>query len=222
MHIPFLSLFMKSPLDGIQEHAEKVKECTWAFQQAIECHLNQNCPSFEEHRKEVVNLENEADMIKRRLRTRMSKQLLMPFNRFQIFMYLGEQDNILDAVEDALDWLSHRPTAGIPSVVTKETYLLVDAVIEPIEELGNMVSEARKFFRKPSEKQRLTVINCIRNLRQKEHEADRAEKLLKQKLFSLDLDAAALYHMIRFAEIVGSVADHAENAGDIMRAMIAG
>ncbi|MFZ5571792.1 MAG: TIGR00153 family protein [Thermodesulfobacteriota bacterium] len=222
MRIPFLPLFMRSPLDGIQEHAEKVKECTWAFQQAIECHLNQQCQSFEEHRKEVVNLENEADIIKRRVRTRMSRQFLMPFDKFQIFMYLGEQDHILNAVEESLAWLSYRPTAGIPAILTKETNLLVDAVIEPIEELVEMVDEARRFFRKPTAKQRGTVIDRIRNLRLKEHEADRAENLLKQKIFTLNLEATDLFYMIRFAEIVGTVADHAEKAGDIMRAMIAG
>jgi uncharacterized protein Yka (UPF0111/DUF47 family) len=35
MRIPFLSMFMTSPFVGLQEHAEKVKECAWTFQQAI-------------------------------------------------------------------------------------------------------------------------------------------------------------------------------------------
>ncbi len=221
MHIPFLSALMRSPLEGIQEHAEKVKECVWAFQQAIECHVTEKCLSFEEHRQEVIKLENEADIIKRRIRSRIPRQLLMPFNKSQIFMYLGEQDNVLNAVEDALDWLSHRGSVKIPGPLVKEIYLLVDAVIEPIEELCNMVAEARKYFRNLSEKQRLAVITCIRELREKEHAADRAEKLLKQKIFGIELDPVTVFHLIRFAEIVGSIADHAENAGDIMRAMLA-
>jgi len=41
MRIPFLSLFITSPFAGLQEHAEKVRECAWAFQQAIECHASE-------------------------------------------------------------------------------------------------------------------------------------------------------------------------------------
>jgi uncharacterized protein Yka (UPF0111/DUF47 family) len=36
MRIPFLSMFITSPFEGLQEHAEKVKECAWVFQQAID------------------------------------------------------------------------------------------------------------------------------------------------------------------------------------------
>jgi uncharacterized protein Yka (UPF0111/DUF47 family) len=56
MRIPFLSMFITSPFAGLQEHAEKVKECTWAFQQAIECHISDQCQTFEELREEVIRL----------------------------------------------------------------------------------------------------------------------------------------------------------------------
>jgi hypothetical protein len=34
-------------------------------------------------------------------------------------------------------------------------------------------------------------------------------------------DPVTLFHMVRLAEIIGSIADHAENAGDMMRAILA-
>jgi hypothetical protein len=34
-------------------------------------------------------------------------------------------------------------------------------------------------------------------------------------------DPVAVFHLIRLTEIIGSIADHAENAGDMMRAMVA-
>jgi predicted phosphate transport protein (TIGR00153 family) len=71
MRLPFFSMFMTSPFEGLQEHAEKVKECGWAFQQAIECHLSEKCKTFEEFRQEVIRLESDADAIKRRIRHRL-------------------------------------------------------------------------------------------------------------------------------------------------------
>ncbi len=57
MRFPLLSLFVTSPFEGIQEHAEKVKECAFAFQQAVECHISQDCHTFEDFRKEISKLE---------------------------------------------------------------------------------------------------------------------------------------------------------------------
>jgi len=221
MRIPFLSLFIVSPFDGLQEHAEKVKECTWAFQQAIECHVTDKCQRFEELRQEVIRLEEEADVIKRRIRGHIPKGTLMPVDKFQLFMYLREQDSVLDSVEDSLDWISYRTEPGIPPELEKEFFLLVDAVVDPIEELSLMVSEARKYFKTYSEKQRKYVKDIIRNLRRQEHEADKLEDAIKRKVFNLGTDPVTVFQMVRLAETIGSVADHAENAGDMMRAMIA-
>ena len=108
MRIPFLSFFITSPFDGLLEHAEKVKECGWAFQQAIECHASELCQEFEEYRQEVVRLESEADAIKRRIRGHIPKGTRMPVSKFELFLYIREQDKVLDSVQDSLDWLSYR------------------------------------------------------------------------------------------------------------------
>jgi predicted phosphate transport protein (TIGR00153 family) len=221
MRLPFLTMFITSPFEGIQEHAEKVQDCSWAFQEAIECHISNKCQRFEELRQEVIRLESEADAIKRRIRGHLPIGTLMPVSKFQLFRYLREQDGVLDAVEDALDWISYRAEAGVPPEVEKDLLLLVDAVIDPIEELSKMVAEARKYFRNYDEKQREIVKNIIRNLRQQEHEADKVEDSIKRTMFTMNTDAVTVYHMVRLAEIIGSIADHAENAGDMMRAMLA-
>jgi len=221
MRIPFFSMFMTSPFEGLQEHAEKVKECGWAFQQAIECHLANKCKTFEEFRQEVIHLETEADVIKRRIRGHLPKGTLMPVYNFLLFRYLREQDQVIDAVEDALDWISFRNEPGIPLELEKEFLILADAVIDPIEELSKMVAEARIYFRNYSEDQRVIIKNIIRALRRQEHEADKAEDMVKQKVLNMNIDAVTVFHMVRLAEIIGSIADHAENAGDMMRAMVA-
>jgi predicted phosphate transport protein (TIGR00153 family) len=221
MRLPFLSMFMTSPFEGLQEHAEKVKECAWAFQQAIECHVSRQCQTFEELRQEVAHLERQADAIKRRIRGHLPIGTLMPVSKFQLFRYLREQDGVLDAVEDTLDWLSYRPEPGIPPELEKEFFLLVDAVIEPIEELTKMVSEARNYFQSFSETQRIKVKDIIRLLRQQEHEADKLEHNIKARLFNMPIEPVSIFHLVRLTEIIGSIADHAENAGDMMRAMVA-
>jgi len=221
MRLPFLSIFLTSPFDGLQEHAEKVKECAWAFQQAIECHFSNECQTFYQLRKDVIRLESEADAVKRRIRGHLPKGTLMPVDKFQLFRYLREQDGVLDSVENALNWISYRETQGIPKELEREIILLVDAVVEPIEELSRMVAEARMYFDTFNEKQRVKVKGIIREIRKKEHEADKYERELKRKAFLMEDNPVAVFHAIRLAEIIGNIADHAENAGDMMRAMLA-
>jgi len=182
MRIPFISMFMTSPLDGLQEHAEKVKECAWVFQKAIECIIMDRCEEFENLREDISKLEEEADAIKRRIRGHLPKGTLMVVDKFELFRYLGEQDKVLDSVEDALDWLSFRSSAGIPEALEKDFIILVEAVMDPIEELSKMVVEARKYFSNFSENQRRLVKNMIRTLRAHEHEVDKLEDALKEKI----------------------------------------
>ena len=221
MRIPFISMFITSPFDGLQEHAEKVKECAWVFQRAIECVIEDRCEDFEHFRKDIDKLESEADAIKRRIRGHLPKGTLLAVDKFELFRYLSEQDKVLDVVEEGLDWLSFRASAGIPQVLEKDFMILVEAVMDPIEQLSKMVTEARKYFSNFSDTQRIVVKDMIRTLRQYEHEADKLEDAIKDKIFNTIDDAVAVFHLIRLTEIIGSIADHAENAGDMMRAMVA-
>ncbi len=221
MKFPFFSLFVTLPFDSLLEHAEKVKECAWAFQQAIECYASERCQEFDEYRQEVVKLESEADAIKRRIRGHIPMGTRMPVSKFELFWYIREQDKVLDSVQEALDWLSYRNIPVSSESLKKQIFLLVDSVIEPIEELSRMVEEAKKYFETYSEKQRRIVKDIINNVRKREHEADEIEDELKTKIFALEKDPVGIFHLVRLSEIIGSIADHAENAGDMMRAMIA-
>ena len=220
MRVPIFEMFMTSPFEGLQEHAEKVKECAWAFQQAMECHFSPKCKTFKEFRQEIIQIESQADVIKRRIRGHIPKETMMPISNFLVFRYLREQDGVIDAVEDTLDWISYRSTKKTPQELKKDFALLVDSVIDPIEVLSTMVAQAREYFKTYSEDQRVVVKDIIRKLRRQEHEADRFEDIIKKKVFNMDTDAVSIFHLIRLAETIGFIADHAQNAGDMMRAML--
>jgi len=190
------------------------------FKRAAECHIKDHCAEFETLTDEVARLESEADAIKRNIRNHLPRGILMPVDKFEFFQYLREQDKVLDEVEEALFWLSFRPSS-VPSEIVEEFMALVDAVIPPIEKLSDLVRMATDYFRSGSEKQRAKMKSLIRDIRQHEKEADILERELKQKIFMNIKETLAVFHLIRLAEIVGSIADHAENASDRMRAMIA-
>jgi uncharacterized protein len=221
MRLPFLSFIMAPTFGAIQDHAEKVKECAWIFQQAFECHVNSDCDLFNDLRTEVVRLENEADAIKYRIRAYLPRQMLMPMDKVLLLKYVTEQDGVLDAVVKALAWISYRNRNSVPEDLHKDFFLLVDAVMDPFEEISKMAAESRKYFQRFTENQRNKVKEIIRAIRQQEHEANAIEEMIIQKAFLSVKDPIALFHIIRLTESIGAIADHAENSGDIMRAMLA-
>lgn len=221
MRLPFLSFIMEPTFHGIQEHAEKVKDCAWIFQQAIECHLDSNCSLFDELRNEVTQLESEADVIKSRIRAYLPHNKLMPVDKGLLLKYISEQDGVLDAVVKTLAWISYRNRECIPEDLHKDFFLLVDAVMDPFEEITKMVTEARTYFQRFSENKRSKVKEIIRTIRLQGHEADKVEEMIIQKTFETVTDPISLFHVIRLAESIGLIADNAEKAGDIMRAMLA-
>jgi predicted phosphate transport protein (TIGR00153 family) len=221
MRIPILSMFMFSPFDGLEEHAEKVREAAAIFRDAIKYRFADDCNSFELARHDVGRLENEADMVKRRIRGHLPKGTLMVVDKFQLFSYLKEQDNVIDAFQHVLDWLSFRRVDKIPEYFRGDISFLVDSVLVPIDRLKTMVADAQRYFKTFSNEDRSIVKGHIRELRKQEGQADILEATLKHDIFQKETDAVTIFHLIRLVEMLGEIADCVENAGDRMRAMIA-
>ncbi len=219
MRIPILDLIRKSPFEGLKIHADKVTECTSMFKKAVKCYIDKECEEFEHLAKEVSRLESDADAIKRNIRGHLPKGIIMPVDKVHLFMYLREQDQVLDATEDTLEWLTFRLT-NIPKRIEQDLLSLVDRVIEAIELLRPMIEAANAYFRYNDEKDREKVKELVREIRLKEHEADQLEKKMKRSLFNLEIEPLSVCHLTHVLDKIGEIADHAENAGDMMRAMV--
>jgi len=214
------SLFFKSPFENLQKHADKVKECAVLFKKAAELHMQENYKEFEAITDEVAKLESEADAIKRNIRNHLPRGILMPVDKFQFFLYIREQDKVMDEIEETLFWLSFKEGSIIEEL--KEDFLhLIDLVIKPVNLLSPLVNGARIYFKTHFDDDRNKVKAICRDIRQWEREADFVEKEIKQKVFKGISDAFLVFYLIRLTEYIGSIADHAENASDMMRAMIA-
>ena len=127
---------------------------------------------------------------------------------------------MVDALEESLYWLSYRPQ-GLEDDVGGDLLFLVGKVLPPLEALSPLVARAAEFFKARTEKLRQEIKSMIRDIRQAEHEADHLERELIHKIFTQVKDPLTVFHLIRLVETIGSIADHAQNASDMMRAMIA-
>lgn len=220
MRIPLISQFKRTPLDEIEGHTKKIKECTWAFQQALECHQSHACESFEEHRQIVVRLANEAHSLGSQIRSRLPDKTCSGVQAFLWLRLLKKQSRIVGALEAALEWMSFRKGLLVPEILEKDFFLLFDSVIDPIDELVKLIPEVRKQIKHPSAKQRNHVVKLVSGISDMEQETNRIEDRLKRKIFSSMDDPTALYHLIHLTEIIASISHQADDAGDMIRALL--
>ena len=220
MRNPLMSIFYKSPFQNLKRHADKVSECARMFNKAVTCHLDGSCTDFDYLTDEVAKLESEADAIKRNIRGHLPKGLLMPVDKFQLYMCLREMDSVIDAVEESLYWLSYRP-AGVTEDIGEDLKYLTEKILPTIELLSPMVESANRYFKERFKAERLKLKSIVGDIRQQEHEADYLERELIHKIFTNVKDPMEVFFLIRLVETVGRIADHAQNASELMRAMVA-
>lgn len=221
MRTALLKLFRQSPFDGLLKHAEHIRESGPIFRLAIIAYLDESDEEFEKHHNHVTIIENQGDLVKRNIRGHLPRGILMPVDKFQLLWYLREQDKILDSVQDALHWLSYRKT-HIPDEMVDDLLLMVEKVNDVLKSIYPLVASAASYFSNFSEDQRNKVKEAIREIREYEFQSDQVERKLLSDVLSYPFEnPTSAFHLTRLIEYLGDVSNHAENAGDMMRAMIA-
>ena len=217
------SVMRKSPFDGLIEHAAKVSECVDALDRAMDAFGKGDMNEFVKLKKKVEGLENDADRIKANVRNHLPKSVWMPVDRGFFLMTLSEQDSILDYAEDAVIWIDLRGKP-LPAELREDFRRLQKNVNATVHEYEKAVNNLKHVLETSfSEKERTETKNYIHNVHKLEHDSDIIERNLTKKIFSMEgeLGPVDIWHLTRLVSILGDVANHAENAADRIRAMIA-
>jgi predicted phosphate transport protein (TIGR00153 family) len=221
MRSPLFRLFRQSPFNSLLEHAEKLQEGGKTFRTAVWCYLDGNSEEFEQLHLQVTRTESEADRIKRNIRGHLPRGIMMPVEKFLFLLYLRAQDHCMDALQDTLHWLSYRKTA-VPDILVDDLLFLVDKAVEVVDQVPRMVLSFTEYLRSFTNQDRDRVKEVIHTIRQKEGESDQIERKLLGDIFAnTELEPFAAFHLLRLIEYIGEISNNAENAGDMMRAMIA-
>jgi len=215
------SIHRPDPLESLENHARTVHECLETAAKAIKTYIDREHINFVELFDQVSALEHKADMIKRNVRAHLPKGIIMPIDKFELFFYLNEQDAIAGAAETMLEWLTYRHPEISPKI-KEGIYNLMEKCLETSKNLPQLLHAANIYFKSGDEDVRNHVKDGIRAIREKEHDADVLEHELKRNLFNdKTLDPVSILYLLRLIDLIGSSADHAENAVDILRSMIA-
>ena len=221
---PVLDTFRrKSPFEQLLKHMGKVNECVDILGDGLLRYYKGDYKSFSEISKNVSMLEHEADLIKRNLRNHLPNSLFLSVDKGKFMWALREQDKILDHAENLAKMLDMRHTK-IPKELQRVFIEHAKLVVKTVKAMEDAVENIRDLvetgFVKREREQTKEFVHKVHEYEwkadQKKYEMTKGIYKLEKKLTPMDM-----YHLLKIADWVDDIADHAENVADWLRAMIA-
>ena len=213
----------KSPFGQLVEHMEKVRECIDLLRDGLISYYAGDYKNFSNITKKISEIEHEADLIKSNIRNHLPSAIFMPVDKGKFMMALREQDKILDRAENIAVMLDMRHTKipkKLQEVFIEHAKLVIRAVGAMEDAVENTKTLVETRFVKRGRGQTKEFIYKVHRL---EWEADRKKIEMNRGIYKLEkkLDPMDIYHLLKIADWVDDIADHAENVVDWLRAMMA-
>lgn len=213
----------KSPFNQLLAHMGKVRECIDLLGDGLLKYYKGDYKNFSKLSRKVSEIEHEADLIKGNIRNHLPSSLFMPVDKGKFLWALREQDAILDHAENLVNMLDMRHTK-IPKELqglfidhAKLVMKTVEAMEDAVENIKDLLETS---FVKREREQTKELIHMVHDY---EWKADQKKFELTKGIYGLEkkLDPMDVYHLLKIADWVDDIADHAENVADWLRAMIA-
>jgi hypothetical protein len=221
---PVLDTFRKkSPFEQLLKHMGKVNECVDVLGDGLLRYYKGDYKSFSEVAENVSTLEYEADLIKSNLRNHLPNSLFLPVDKGKFMWALREQDKILDHAENLAKMLDMRHTKipkELQEVFIEHAKLVVKTVKAMEDAVENIQDLVETGFVKREREQTKEFVHKVHDY---EWKADQKKYEMTKGIYKLEkkLDPMDMYHLLKIADWVDDIADHAENVADWLRAMIA-
>ncbi len=223
MRVPLIETLGKSPFEALKDHASLVRESASLLTEVFKNLMKDEFTNLEEKRKMIEELELRADYIKSNIRNHLPKSVKMPVDRGVFLSLLTEVDKVEDLIQDVAEWISIREKP-VPEELKEDFITLFNKSLEAIEYTEKAIDALNLVIESSfADTERENAKKIIEKLHKIEHESDILERKLTKKIFQMEnkLTAAALFHLSKLVFLLGDISNHAENAGDRVRALIA-
>ncbi|MDH3733537.1 MAG: TIGR00153 family protein [Gemmatimonadota bacterium] len=220
---PIAALFGKSPFRPMQEHMRVVEECAEEVIPLLEALRDRDHERVLGHKDKIFALEGEADDLKNELRSHLPRSLFMPVDRRDLLDLLNAQDSVADTVQDIAGLVVLRGME-IPGFMSDGLLPYARRVVDAVHKCREVISELDELLElgfRGSETAR--VEEAIQELSVIETETDDQGMALVGLLFEHqdELNALEVVYWDRLIDLIGDIADYAEDVGDRLRLLIA-
>lgn len=220
---PIFKMFGPSPLSPMQAHMEKAFECAKTLNPFFKAAMAQNWDEAATVFETIVNLEHEADKLKKDLRLHLPNNLFLPVARNDLLTMIMLQDRVANKAKDIAGLFLGRQMV-LPELLqpgfNKFFNRSLDAAkqaLKAIEELDELLETG---FRGLEAK---LVETMITELDKIEHDTDTMQRELRLELFKVEkqLPPVDVIFYYKAIEWTGDLADRAQAVGGQLELLLA-
>lgn len=204
----------------LKRHTRLIIECLSRLTLSLEAYLEGDEGRLREIARDISEIEREADKVKANVRGHLPKGLILPVEKFELFLYLKEQDALADRGEELLKlFLLYRISP--PLDIKQELTRLLEQSLEPVNYFEDLVSQALRYLTTWDEEARERAKSLVRSVRHSQFVTEELAFKLKEKIYKTVKEPLDFLHLQRIVDTISSLSSHAENTADLLRAMIA-
>lgn len=220
---PFSDLFGRSPIKPLQKHIEVALKCAVRVVDLFEAVCAGDKQAVQKNIDKIFEIESEADAIKNELREHLPKSLLMPIDRRDLLEILDLQDNIANTAQDIAAIIQMR-RFDIPKELHAPFMALVRRCVDACTQCSTVINELDELVATGFRGRTSDVVHeMVVELDKIESDTDHLGTDLMKDLFRHEEAMGPVSVMLTYKviELVGDLADYAENVGNRLRLIIA-
>jgi predicted phosphate transport protein (TIGR00153 family) len=220
---PILQMFGHSPIRPRQTHMAKAYACVEVLVPFFQAVLSHDWEKAQNLQQQIVQLEREADDLKKDLRVHLPKSLFLPVPRTDLLQMLTLQDYLPNKAKDIAGLVLGR-RMSFPAEITSQFTTLLQRCLDAAKQAQQAIEELDELLETGFRGNEVTVVeNMIVVLDRIEHETDEMQAEIRRIVFNLEktlppIDVMFLYRAI---EWVGGLADNAHNVGGQLYLLLA-
>jgi predicted phosphate transport protein (TIGR00153 family) len=217
------NMFGPSPIRPIEQHIHKAYTCAKQLGPLLDDVLAGNWDSATQHHKKIMQLEKEADDIKRELRLHLPTGLFLPVARSDLLELLKTQDLLANKAKDIAGLLLGRKMV-IPESLAQHMQNCLGRCLEAAKQACKAINELDELLETGFRGNEVKVVeDMILILDAIEKDCDEQLALIRSELFKIEkqlppLDAIFLYQLLQW---IGDLADSAQSIGGRLQILIA-
>lgn len=216
-------IFGTSPVGPIQEHMATCYRCAKELLPFFRHVVAGDWAQVEASRAKIVELEHEADDMKKELRAHLPKSLLMPVPREDLLELLLVQDKVANRARDISGLVLGRHMV-IPKKIEQGFLAFVERNLDAAKKARTSIRELDELYETGFRGAEAALVeSLVHELDEIENDTDKMQAKLRADLFSIEkelypVDVIFLYRVI---ELIGEIGDMAERIGRRLELLLA-
>lgn len=219
----FLQMFARSPFKPMREHIHKVQACAGELSAFFDAVILQDWEQVESVQQKIVQLENEADVIKKDIRVHLPSSLFLPVPRTDLLEIVRMQDKIANRAKDISGLVIGRKML-IPEPIKTPLKNLLDAALATVAQANTAIEELDELVSSGFSGREIQVIeSMLTKLDELEHKADESEREVRTALFAIEktLDPIDVMFLYQVISQLGDLGDKAQQVGSRLQLLVA-